>query len=132
MADTGTNAAPVTASNFEAGKFAGSIDIGSSLTDMQFGVTDSTIIGTDADGILGSDLIEKSGGFDLSNNLLTINPDFAVTFVNGRLLVTIPIKGTKGTENLKFVIDTGAPISLLNTTSSEKIGLTEINAMASQ
>ena len=77
-------------------------------------------------GVLGSDYFTATG-FSLDNSNLFINPDFPVTKVgsgtNARLVTTIPIKGSKGTQDVKFVIDTGAPVTIITEDVSNNVGL---------
>jgi hypothetical protein len=79
-------------------------------------------LGIGVTGILGADFFQ-SVSFTLDDVLLSINPDFPVTSENGRYLVTIPVKGVTGTVDVKYLIDTGSPRTIISTANRDAAGL---------
>ena len=110
----------------EAPVSSGSITAGSVETELNFAVSDSMELPEGVSGVLGSDYFNATG-FSLDNSVLSINPDFPVTKIgqgtSARLVTTIPVAGSKGTQDVKFLIDTGAPVTIVTEEVSDSVGL---------
>ena len=129
LTDTGIIYDTGSSSIFEASLSSGSILINGIERPLEFAVLDEPGLPSGVTGRLGIDFLGKTketkAVIDLKNLILTINPDFPITMIGDSPIVEIPVKGSSGTETLKFLVDTGAQSTTISTADSTKIGLTD-------
>jgi gag-polyprotein putative aspartyl protease len=123
IADLGNNNQSFIANKATGGTFI----LGSKTVPLTFFVTDLPFLPSGVSGVLGTDFFTASGSdISLKSSSLTINPTFSIIRVGNQKIptVTLPVTGTKGTESVTFLVDTGAGITSISSNDSKKIGLT--------
>ena len=129
IVDLGNNNQSFIANEATGGTFI----LGSETVPLTFFVTDLPFLPSGVSGVLGTDFFTASGSdISLKSFSLTINPTFDIITVGGQKLptVTLPVTGTKGTENVTFIVDTGATSTVISSADSNKVGLTDTGKSA--
>jgi predicted aspartyl protease len=124
IADLGSNNQSFIANEATGGTFI----LGSTTVPLTFFVTDLPFLPSGVSGVLGADFFTATGSdISLKNSSLTINPTFDIIRVGNQKYptVTLPVTGSKGVENVTFLVDTGATSTTISRANSNKVGLTD-------